>query len=96
MERRTTRLDRLETPLKEDPLMNAFNPRLWPAEKRQWVYRSGLAAIALLLGYQIISPEHAPLWADLLANILGFTGATAAAATADRTLKHQRADGTVQ
>lgn len=75
--------------------MDKLNPQSWPAEKRQWVYRSGVAGIAILIGYKLIAPEHAPLWLDLLAEIFGFGGGGAAALTADRTLKRQRADGTV-
>lgn len=70
-----------------------LNPRTWPAADRQWVYRCGVAAVALLITYKVLPTDHAPLWLDLMANILGLGGAGAAAATADTTLRQQRADG---
>ena len=76
--------------------MANLDPRNWPAAQRQWVYRIGLACIALMLTYKLIGPEHAPLWIDLLANILGVGGGAAAAGTADVVLKGQRKDGVVE
>lgn len=76
--------------------LSKLTPATWPADRRQWVYRCGVAGIALLVAYKLLPTEHAPLWLDLLANILGVGGATAATVTADRTLRQQRADGVLE
>lgn len=38
---------------------------------RRYLYRLGLAVIALLVGYGIVSEQHALLWVALLAPLLG-------------------------
>lgn len=76
--------------------MSNLYPASWPAGRRQWLYRCGVAAVAILVAYQVLPTEHAPLWLDLLVNVLGLGGAGAAAATADTTLKAQRADGLLE
>lgn len=42
---------------------------------RRWAYRTGVAAIALLVGYGILEEEHALLWVALLAPLLGLADA---------------------
>lgn len=66
------------------------------ARQRQWLYGISLAAIALLVTYKIVDPAHAPLWLDLVVNIVGIGTPTAASGTAAVVLKEQRKDGTVE
>jgi peptidoglycan/LPS O-acetylase OafA/YrhL len=42
-----------------------------PMERRKWFYALALAVIALLTGYDLLSPEQAPLWIALAAAVLG-------------------------
>ncbi|AGI12975.1 holin [Mycobacterium phage Butters] len=62
--------------------------KLTPA-RRQWLYGIIVAAIALAVGYKVIAPEHAPMWLDLAANVLGIGGT----GTAGYMLSQQRKDG---
>ncbi|ACI06245.1 holin [Mycobacterium phage BIB8] len=62
--------------------------KLTPA-RRQWLYGIIVAAIAVAVGYRVIAPEHAPLWLDLAANVLGIGGT----GTAGYMLSQQRKDG---
>jgi hypothetical protein len=39
--------------------------------QRQYIYRVGIAGIAVLVGYGVLSQEYALLWAALLAPVLG-------------------------
>lgn len=65
--------------------------KLTPA-RRQQLYYVASAALAILIAYNLVAPEHAPLWLDLAANILGIGGTGTAAVV----LKGQRKDGTVE
>lgn len=38
---------------------------------RQYLYRLGLAVVAILVGYGMVSDEHALLWVALLGPLLG-------------------------
>lgn len=62
--------------------------KLTPA-RRQWLYGIIVAAIALAVAYKFIAPEHAPMWLDLAANVLGLGGT----GTAGVMLSRQRKDG---
>ncbi|WP_293785158.1 hypothetical protein [uncultured Aeromicrobium sp.] len=42
---------------------------------RRYLYRVGLAVIALLVGYGVITEQHALLWVALLAPLLGLADA---------------------
>lgn len=44
-----------------------------PMEARKWIYMVALAAIALLITYDLLSPEQAPVWSALIAALLGLT-----------------------
>ena len=61
-------------------------------KQRQWLYGIAASALAILVVYNVVNPEHVPLWLDLAANILGVGGTTTAAVV----LKSQREDGTVE
>ncbi|WP_166905923.1 hypothetical protein [Mycobacterium sp. DL440] len=65
-------------------------PELTP-ERRQWLYGITVAAITVAVGYKAIAPEHAPMWLDLAANVLGISGT----GTAGVMLSRQRKDGTL-
>ncbi|QRY48151.1 hypothetical protein JVX93_16015 [Mycolicibacterium boenickei] len=65
-------------------------PELTPG-RRMWLYGVTVAGIAVAVGYKAIAPEHAPLWLDLAANVLGISGA----GTAGVMLNRQRKDGTL-
>ena len=45
--------------------------RWFTARRRQYLYRVALAGIAVLVGYGVLSGEHAALWVALLAPVLG-------------------------
>lgn len=47
-------------------------------EQRRYVYCVALAALAVLVGYHLISSDQVPLWIDLVGAILGM-GAPAVA-----------------
>lgn len=66
------------------------------ARQRLWLYGSALTAIALLVTYKVIPSEHAPLWLDLVMNVIGIGTPTAALGTAAAVLNTQRKDGTVE
>lgn len=42
---------------------------------RRYLYRVGIAGVAVLVGYGIVSGEHAVLWTAALAAILGLADA---------------------
>lgn len=65
------------------------------AAQRQWLYRIAVAAIALLVFYNVIGPEHAPLWLDLAVNVLGVGVPTAASGTAALKINRQMKNGTL-
>lgn len=65
------------------------------AAQRQWLYRIAVAAVILLVAYNVIGPEHAPLWLDLAANVLGLGLPVAASGTAATKLRGQIKDGTL-
>ncbi|MGB0971624.1 MAG: phage holin [Mycobacterium sp.] len=69
--------------------------RLTTPKGRQRLYGIAVVAIALLVTYKIVEPEHAPLWLDLAANILGLGVPTAAAGTANLVVRDQRRNGTL-
>lgn len=54
-----------------------------PAAYRRWLYLLTMAAIPLLVAYDVVSEDTAPLWANLAAAFLGVS--TAALATANIT-----------
>lgn len=62
------------------------------ARQRQALYYFAFAAMGLLVSYNIVGPEQAPLWMDVIANLIGLSGTGTAAAV----LRKQRRDGTVE
>ncbi|MCG7595937.1 hypothetical protein [Mycobacterium sp. PSTR-4-N] len=65
------------------------------AEQRQRLYGSAAAVLVLLGIYKIVAPEDAPLWLNLVANILGLGYPAVASTTATVVVKQQREDGTL-
>jgi len=61
------------------------------AQHRNWLYGVACSTLLVLVAYNLVAPEHAPLWLDLTANILGIGGTGTAAVV----LKGQRKDGTL-
>lgn len=47
------------------------------ARGRTWLYGVALAVIALLVGYQVLGEEQAPLWVALVTALLALAPATA-------------------
>lgn len=44
---------------------------LMTAKGRAYIYTIAIAAIAVAVGYQLLSPEHSALWLGLIAALLG-------------------------
>lgn len=42
--------------------------------KRKWLYGIAVAALALAGAYRLVDQEVLPLWAELVANVLGVSG----------------------
>lgn len=63
--------------------------KLTSARGRQWMYSISTALLALLVGYNIVAPEHVPLWLGFVAALL----AISATSTAAVTVKQQRDAG---
>ena len=51
--------------------MNNIIKKLTSRKGRIWLYSTGLATIALLVGYGALTNETATLWSALLAPLLG-------------------------
>lgn len=51
--------------------------QLLTAKGRTWIYGVALAVIALLVGYQVLSSDQAPLWVALVTALLALAPATA-------------------
>lgn len=66
--------------------------KLTTPKARNWLYGIAAAALTAAVAYNLVAPEHVPVWLDLAANILGVGGTGTAAVV----LKHQRKDGTVE
>lgn len=66
--------------------------KLTSARARQWMYTVVTAALALLVGYGIIAPEHVPLWLGFAAALF----AISATSTAAVVVHQQRRDGTLK
>jgi len=47
------------------------------AKGRAWLYTVALAVIALLVGYQVLGAEQAPLWVALVTALLAVAPVTA-------------------
>jgi hypothetical protein len=62
------------------------------AQARQWLYTVVTAALALLVGYDIVAPDQVPLWLGFAAALFAI-GATGTAAVA---VSKQRKDGTLE
>lgn len=62
-----------------------------PAEYRRWLYLLTMAAIPILVAYDVISDDVAPLWANLVAAFLGVS--TAAFAVKNITPDKESDDG---
>lgn len=58
---------------------------------RQSLYAIASAGLTLLVGYNLIAPEQAPLWLNLIGAIFAIT----ATSTATVAVNRQRADGTL-
>ncbi|MBF4194688.1 phage holin [Mycolicibacterium phlei] len=65
------------------------------AAQRKHLYGIAAAAILLLAGYNVIAPEHAPLWLDLAVEVFGLGTPLAAATTASTKVRQQIKDGTL-
>lgn len=92
MERRTTRVDRLETPLTERITVSAIfvsKPPFLSSDMRIWLNGIYTSAVPLLIVYGIQTHSTAPLWAALAGAVLAPTQATSA-------LVSQRATGLVE
>lgn len=51
-----------------------------PAAYRRWLYLLTLAALPILVAYDVVNDEVAPLWANLAGAFLGVSAAGLAAA----------------
>lgn len=69
--------------------------QLTTPQGRQWLYGIAVVALALLGAYKIVDPAHAPLWLDLIANVLGLGVPAAATGTATLVVRDQRRNGTL-
>lgn len=65
--------------------------KLTTAQARQYLYALATAALALLVGYDIVSPDQVPLWLGFIAALFAI-GATS---TATLVVRKQRQDGTL-
>lgn len=48
---------------------------------RKWMYGVGLAVVAVLIGYGIVTAEQGNLWISLITALLGFNGVLSVANT---------------
>lgn len=65
--------------------------RLMTPKVRQWLYSIATAALALLVGYDVVAAEQVPLWLGVCAAVF----AISATGTAATVVRKQRADGTL-
>lgn len=61
-------------------------------EVRQWLYRIVTAAFAVLVGYQIISPDQVPMWLNLAGAILGVAASGIASIATGQQIKTDEID----
>ncbi|MGQ9348968.1 hypothetical protein [Mycolicibacterium gilvum] len=59
---------------------------------RQWLYGVCFAALATLVGLNLVDPQMVPLWLDLAGAVLGIGGTGTAALVVSK----QRKDGTLE
>lgn len=66
--------------------------KLTTPKARNWLYGIAFSGLTVAVAYNLVAPEHVPVWLDLAANLLGVGGTGTAAVV----LKQQRKDGTVE
>lgn len=54
--------------------------RLMTRQARKYLYTAAVAAMALLVAYDVISPQSAPLWLALVTAVLGLAAPVTALA----------------
>lgn len=70
----------------------AMIEQLTSARARQWGYTLATAALALLVGYDIVAADHqVPLWLGVIAVLLAITATSTAAVV----VAEQRRNGTL-